>query len=118
MVSEELVRRWETVYGAYGVVTKSIATTEPGNRALARRMARASADVAAVWREMAAEPGMAWWAVAALGTAAQAFEFQARDWAARAKHDASGVPSRLPHPQVVVHPDTPASGDQWGSVAG
>ncbi|OLF18923.1 hypothetical protein [Actinophytocola xanthii] len=115
MVSEELVKRWEALYGAYGVASKSVATTEPGDRAVARRMARASADVAAAWREMAAQPGMAWWAVAALGTAAQAFEFQARDWAARAKHEA--VPSRLPHPQVIP-PDTAAGGDQWGSVAG
>jgi hypothetical protein len=49
-------------------------------------MARASRDLAVVWREMAAEPDMPWWLVAGLGAAAQAFDNQARDWAARAKH--------------------------------
>jgi hypothetical protein len=59
----------------------------PGDRAVARHMASASVNVALVWRQMAAEPDMPWWSVAALSAAAQAFEYQARDWTARAKYD-------------------------------
>jgi hypothetical protein len=75
-------------------------------------MARASADVAAVWREMAGEPDMQWWSVAALCAAAQAFEYQSRDWSARAKHDSVTVaPSRRPHPQVAA--PAPGSEGAW-----
>jgi hypothetical protein len=101
MVSERLVQRWEAVYREYGTASQRLSSTEPGDRTVARHMARASADVAAVWREMAGEPDMQWWSVAALCAAAQAFEYQSRDWAARAKHDGSAsAPSRRPHPQV------------------
>jgi hypothetical protein len=51
---------------------------------------------------MSAEPDMPWWLVAALVAAAQAFEQQAKDWTARAKHDSTvNSSSRRPHPQVV-----------------
>ncbi len=90
MVSEELVLRWEAVYREYGAVSALVGASEPGDREVAERMARASRNVAAVWREMESEPDLAWWAVASLGAAAQAFEYQARDWAARAKHDDGG----------------------------
>jgi hypothetical protein len=64
-------------------------------------MARASADVAAVWREMAGEPDLPWWSVAALRAAAQAFEYQARDWSARVRHErVNGGSARRPRPQV------------------
>ncbi len=107
MVSERLVARWEVVYREYGAASQRLSSTEPGDRAVARHMAQASADVAAVWREMAGESGMSWWAVAALCAAAQAFEYQARDWSARAKHDgASGGSTRRPHSQV-----TPPAGE-------
>lgn len=99
MMSERLVQRWEAVYREYGTASERVSTTEPGDRTIARHMARASADVAAVWREMAGEPEMVWWLVAALSAAAQAFEYQSRDWSARAKHD-SARNSRGPHPQV------------------
>jgi hypothetical protein len=101
MVSQRLVQRWEAVYREYGMASERVGSTVPGDRAVARHMARASQDVAAVWRAMAVEPEMPWWSVAALGAAAQAFEYQARDWAARAKQDAVGSgPSWRPHPQV------------------
>jgi hypothetical protein len=87
MVPEGLVRRWETAYREYGLASKMVNTTEPGDRAVARQMARASKDVADAWRLMASEPDMPWWVLAALGAAAQAFEYQARDWSARAKFD-------------------------------
>jgi hypothetical protein len=87
MMSEALVARWEAVYQAYGLASEMVSNSVPGDGAVARRMARASRDVAAVWREMAAEPDMPWWTVAGLSAAAQAFEYQARDWAARARYD-------------------------------
>ena len=90
MVSERLVLRWEAVYREYGSVSALVSVSEPGDRVVAERMARASRNVAAVWREMESEPDLAWWEVASLGAAAQAFEYQARDWAARAKHDDGG----------------------------
>ncbi len=90
MVSERLVRRWEAVYREYGTVSALVSVSEPGDRMVAERMARASRNVAAVWREMESEPDLAWWAVAAVKAAAQAFEYQSRDWAARAKHDECG----------------------------
>jgi hypothetical protein len=105
MVSQQLIQRWEAVYREYGTASQRLSGSEPGDRAVARQMARASADVAAVWREMAGEPGMPWWSIAALCAAAQAFEYQARDWSARAKYDAAtssraSGSSRRPHPQV------------------
>jgi hypothetical protein len=107
MMSERLVQRWEGVYREYGTASQRLSGAEPGDRIVARQMARASADVAAVWREMAGEPDMPWWSVAALGAAAQAFEYQARDWSARAKQHsaANGVgpgPYRRSHPQVAA----------------
>lgn len=102
-----MVVRWEAVYREYGMASQRLSSTEPGDRAVARHMARASQDVAAVWREMAGEVDMPWWSVAALVAAAQAFEYQARDWSARAKHDgASGGMARRPHAQV-----TPPAGE-------
>jgi hypothetical protein len=65
-VPEELVQRWEAVYGRY--------LSAPADRA---KMARLSTEVAAAWREIAAVPGLTWWTVAALRTAAEAFERQA-----------------------------------------
>lgn len=101
MVSERLIAQWEAVYREYGSASERVTAAEPGDRAVARHMARASRDVAVVWREMAAEPDMSWWSIAALWAAAQAFEVQAKDWAARAKHDGAGsVSSRRPHPRV------------------
>jgi hypothetical protein len=87
MMSEGLVRRWETVYGEYGQASEMVNNSVPGDRAVARHMASASGNVALVWRQMAAEPDMPWWSVAALSAAAQAFEYQARDWTARANYD-------------------------------
>lgn len=101
MVSERLVRKWEAVYREYGLASEMVVTAEPGDRAVARHLARASQDVAAVWREMTMAPDTPWRSVAALVAASQAFEQQAKDWTARAKHDSAGNgSSRRPHPQV------------------
>lgn len=97
MVPDGLVRRWEAVYREYGLASEMVNVSVPGDCAVARQMARASEDVAVVWREMAAWPEVPWWFVAAVTAAAQAFEYQARDWTARAKYDAqssAGGPRR------------------------
>jgi hypothetical protein len=83
MVSDELLQRWETAYREFAVVSELLASVS-GDRDITDRMARASQSVALAWREIAAEPDMPWWVMAATSTAAQAFEFQARDWANRA----------------------------------
>jgi hypothetical protein len=101
MVPERLVRRWEAVYREYGLASEMVNNSVPGDRAVARHMARASENVAVVWREMAAEQDMPWWSLAALMAAAQAYEHQARDWAARAKHErhlAAGSERRTSYP--------------------
>jgi hypothetical protein len=102
MVSDGLVRRWEAVYREYGTASAMVSASEPGDRDVAARMARASRNVATVWREMAGESDVDWWAVAALSAAAQAFEYQERDWSARAKLDSPVVagPVRRVHPAV------------------
>ncbi|MFC4853656.1 hypothetical protein [Actinophytocola glycyrrhizae] len=81
-----MVALWETAYREYGVVSDRLNASVPGDVAMAERMARASQAVAVVWREMADEPELPWWFVAGLGAAAQAFEYQSRDWSARARH--------------------------------
>lgn len=65
-VPEELVRNWEAVYGRYLSAQADRAET-----------ARLSAEVATAWQAIAAVPGLDWWMVAALRTAAEAFERQA-----------------------------------------
>lgn len=87
MMSEALVQRWEASYTEYGRASEMVNNSVPGDQAVAQHMALASGNVALVWRQMAAEPDIAWWLVAALSAAAQAFEFQARDWTARARYD-------------------------------
>lgn len=68
MVPGDLVQGWEVVYREYMSASGRV------------QMSRSSAKVAAAWREMAATPSLEWWVVAALTTAAEAFEEQARDW--------------------------------------
>jgi len=80
-------------------------------------MARASADVAAVWREMT--PDMPWWELAALGAAAQAFERQAQDWTARANHErqsAAGNGFREPQETYPVASPHPGRHGQVGAA--
>lgn len=80
-VPEDLVQRWEAVYGLY--------LSAPAGRA---EPARLSAEVASAWRDIAAVPGLAWWVVAGLRTAAEAFERQAARWSG-ARHELPGRPT-------------------------
>lgn len=86
MVPDYLIVRWESAYGAYRAASELVDASTPGDSAAAEHMARASQAVAAAWRDIAVESDLAWWSAAAVTTAAQAFDHQAQDWAARAKH--------------------------------
>lgn len=66
----------EATYRDYTLVAHSPAVTRAERHELARR----SSAVAAVFWNMKAVPGLAWWTVAALSAAAEAFEQQAQDW--------------------------------------
>jgi hypothetical protein len=90
MVPDKLVERWEAAYRTYSSASKLAASSVAGDRVAARAMAVASWEVAAVWREMESLSDLPWWALAAVGAAAQAVEFQARDWTARASEPGAG----------------------------
>lgn len=64
-------------------------------------MARSSAAVAIACRDMAAVPGLDWWAYLALLTTAEAFEFQAQDW-------------RVPRPRPVAPHGIPSGAHSSG----
>lgn len=92
MVSDYLVQRWESAYSAYRTASELVNASTPGDVATAERMAQASQAVATAWRDIAVESELSWWSAAAVATAAQAFDHQAQDWAARAKHSRSSTP--------------------------
>jgi hypothetical protein len=54
-----------------------------GDPAASREMAAASWAVAAAWRQIASATTLPWWALAAIESAAGAFESQARDYETR-----------------------------------
>lgn len=77
MIPDELEQRWESAYRQY---VDTASTTETAS---AQVMASVSSSLARAWREIAEVPGLPWWMVAAASTAAESFEAQAREWAAR-----------------------------------
>jgi hypothetical protein len=78
------VRAWETAYRQYGRASEAAATRLSSNdRAANSQMARASRAVADAWRSIAAVVDLPWWSLAAVESAAEAFEAQARDWETR-----------------------------------
>ncbi len=77
MVPDALVRDWEMVYGEYIRTGNGLRSEVLEDIALMTQM---SAEIAAIWRRMAEVPGVPWWTVAALCTAADAFERQALEW--------------------------------------
>ncbi len=84
MIPTELDARWQAAYAIYGQASEAVATVELGNPDAARLMASASREVSGLWWEIAGTPDLPWWALAAVRSAAQAFEAQAKDWGARA----------------------------------
>lgn len=79
-VSEQCARAWEAAYRYYGRIWELTARSPKGDPAAAREMARASWAVAAAWRQIASATALPWWTVAAIESAAGAFESQARDY--------------------------------------
>jgi hypothetical protein len=80
MASEKTTRAWEAAYRQYGRAWEWTARSGKGDPAAAREMAAASRAVAAAWRQIAATITLPWWTLAAIESAAGAFESQARDY--------------------------------------
>jgi hypothetical protein len=78
--SEKSTRIWEAAYRQYGRAWEMTARCGKGDPAAAREMAAASWAVAAAWRQIAAATRLSWWVLAAIESAAGAFESQARDY--------------------------------------
>jgi hypothetical protein len=116
MVPDNVVYRWEAAYSRYGHAARAAATSVAGDRNAALEMAAASREVAVAWCEIEAIGDAPWWTLAALSAAAQAFEFQARDWSVRAAHgwsverDRPSRPDVWPPSQAFPPPPTAAEG--------
>ncbi len=80
VVSGELAEQWAAAYDRY---TQAV-DMSTNNPEAAWVIADASWLVASLWREIGKVPNLPWWSVAAVNTAAEAFEGQARDWQATA----------------------------------
>lgn len=80
MISERSVRTWEAAYRQYGRALETTARSGKHDPEAAQEMARASRAVAAAWRHIAAGTTLPWWTLAALESAAGAFECQAREY--------------------------------------
>jgi lysozyme family protein len=80
MASEQCARAWEAAYRHYGQVWELTARSPKGDPAAAREMAAASWAVAAAWRQIATATTLPWWTLAAIESAAGAFESQAMEY--------------------------------------
>jgi hypothetical protein len=80
MASEKSTRVWETAYRQYGRAWETTARSGKGDPAAAREMAATSWAVAAAWRQIATATTLPWWTLAAIESAAGAFESQAREY--------------------------------------
>ena len=78
--ADKSTRIWETAYRQYGRAWEMTARCGKGDPAAAQEMAAASWAVAAAWRQIAAATRLPWWVLAAIESAAGAFESQARDY--------------------------------------
>ncbi|PZS20823.1 MAG: hypothetical protein DLM60_08230 [Pseudonocardiales bacterium] len=78
--SEKSTRVWEAAYRQYGRAWEMTARSGKGDPVAAREMATASWAVAAAWRQITTATTLPWWALAAIESAAGAFESQARDY--------------------------------------
>jgi hypothetical protein len=83
LAAETSVRAWEGAYRHYGRAWEWTARSPKGDPAAAREMATASWAVAAAWRHIATATTLPWGTLAAIESAAGAFEEQARNWEAR-----------------------------------
>ncbi len=80
MASAKSTRVWEAAYRQYGRAWETTARSGKSDPAAARDMAAASWAVAAAWRQIAAATTLPWWTLAAIASAAGAFESQAREY--------------------------------------
>jgi hypothetical protein len=80
MASAKSTRVWEAAYRQYGRAWENTARSGKGDPVAAREMAAASWAVAAAWRQIAAATTLPWWTLAAVESAAGAFESQAREY--------------------------------------
>jgi hypothetical protein len=87
MAADECVRAWEGAYRYYGRMWELTARSPQGDPAAAREMAAASRAVAAAsravaaaWRAIEAVTPLPWWTIAALQSAAAAFDEQAQKY--------------------------------------
>jgi hypothetical protein len=79
MAAEQCAPAWEAAYRHYGHVWELTARSPQGDPVAARKMAAASRAVAAAWRQIDTTD-LPWWTVAALESAAAAFEEQAQKY--------------------------------------
>lgn len=80
IASKKSTRVWEAAYRQYGRAWEMTARSGKGDPVAAREMATASWAVAAAWRQITTATTLPWWALAAIESAAGAFESQARDY--------------------------------------
>ena len=80
MASTKSTQAWEAAYRQYGRAWEMTARCGKGDPVAAREMATASWAVAAAWRQIASATRLPWWTLAALESAAGAFEAQAREY--------------------------------------
>lgn len=78
--SDNAVRAWEVAYRRYGHAWEATARSGKGDPTAAREMAAASWAVAAAWRQIATATTLPWWVLAAIESAAGAFEAQAQEY--------------------------------------
>lgn len=85
MIPDELDARWRAAYAVYTQAAAGVGDGEGYAPEAARVMASASWEAAQLWREIAATPGLPWWALASVRSTAEAFEAQAHDWNGKAE---------------------------------
>lgn len=102
-VPEDLVARWEAAYRRYGEASKVLTAAVAGDRDSAREMVVASHEVASAWRAMESISDLPWCMSAAVAAAAEAFEFQSREWAVRAEGWVGPARRMPPRPRPTPH---------------
>jgi alkylated DNA nucleotide flippase Atl1 len=80
IAADERARAWEAAYRHYGRIWELTARSPKGDPVAAREMAAASRAVAAAWRQIETSSTLPWWTVAAIESAAAAFEEQAQKY--------------------------------------
>ena len=89
VIADQCARAWEGAYRHYGRIWELTARSPKGDPVAAREMAAASRAVAAAWRQIEATTTLPWWTVAALQSAAAAFEEQAQKYATSENSESS-----------------------------